>query len=123
MHQEAELFKALSDPTRLRLVALLALHGEVCVCVMAEALDEPGFKISRHLRILRAAGIADTRRAGTWIYYRLAEPRTRLEACLQDCFRDCLKDHETVVADAARLQQASCGMESAEEPITRNPDK
>ncbi|MCF7853837.1 MAG: metalloregulator ArsR/SmtB family transcription factor [Candidatus Pacebacteria bacterium] len=108
MQQEAELFKALSDPTRLRLVVLLATHGEVCVCVMAEALDEPDFKISRHLRILRAAGIVETRREGTWMHYRLAEPRTGLEACLQACFRDCLNDHKTVVADAARLGQASC---------------
>lgn len=108
MQKEAELFKALSDPTRLRLTALLAIHGEVCVCVMAEALDEPDFKISRHLRVLRSAGIVATRRTGTWMHYRLAEPRTRLEACLQACFRDCLEDHETVVADGARLRQASC---------------
>jgi ArsR family transcriptional regulator len=108
MQGEADLFKALSDPTRLRLVVLLALHGEVCVCVMAEALDEPDFKISRHLRVLRAAGIVETRRDGTWMYYRLAEPRTRLEKCLQECFRDCLNDHETVVADAERLKNATC---------------
>ena len=108
MQEETDLFKALSDPTRLRLVVLLAKHGEVCVCVMAEALDEPDFKISRHLRVLRSAGIVEARRDGTWMHYRLAEPHTRLEACLQACFRDCLNDHETVVADAARLRQASC---------------
>ena len=108
MQEEADLFKALSDPTRLRLVVLLAMHGEVCVCAMAEALDEPDFKISRHLRVLRAAGIVATRREGTWMHYRLAEPRARLEACLQACFRDCLADHETVVADAARLRKATC---------------
>ncbi|MDT8389454.1 MAG: metalloregulator ArsR/SmtB family transcription factor [Lentisphaeria bacterium] len=108
MRQEADLFKALSDPTRLRLVALLATRGEVCVCVMAEALDEPDFKISRHLRVLRSAGIVAARRDGTWMHYRLATPRSRLEACLQACFRDSLNDHETVVADAKRLRQASC---------------
>lgn len=108
MNLEVELFKALSDPTRLRLTLLLAIHGEVCVCVMAEALDEPDFKISRHLRILRAAGIVEARREGTWMHYRLTEPRTPFEACLQKCFRDGLKEHETVVADAARLKQATC---------------
>lgn len=111
MQEEADLFKALSDSTRLRLVVLLAMHGEVCVCVMAEALDEPDFKISRHLRVLRAAGLVEARREGTWMHYQLAEPRTRLEACLQECFRDCLKDHETVVADAARLKTATCSKE------------
>lgn len=108
MQHEVDLFKALSDPTRLRLVVLLALHGDVCVCVMAEALDEPDFKISRHLRVLRSAGIVETRREGTWMHYRLAEPRTRLEECLQQCFHDCLNDHETVVADTERLKNATC---------------
>lgn len=108
MHDEAELFKALSDPTRLRLAALLANHGEVCVCVMADALAEPDFKISRHLRVLRAAGVVEARRDGTWMHYRLAAPRTRLEACLQKCFRECFAEHETVAADTARLRQASC---------------
>ncbi len=115
MQNEADLFKALSDPTRLRLVVLLAIQGEVCVCVMAEALDEPDFKISRHLRVLRAAGVVEARRDGTWMYYRLSEPRTRLEECLQNCFRDCLTDHQAVVADAARLRQASC-LKKAVEP-------
>jgi ArsR family transcriptional regulator len=108
MRDEAELFRALSDPTRLRLVVLLAIRGEVCVCVMAEALDEPDFKISRHLRVLRAAGVVEVRRDGTWMHYRLAQPRTRLEACLQECFRDCLTAHPTVVADARRLKTATC---------------
>lgn len=111
MQQEADLFKALSDPTRLRLAVLLATQGEVCVCVMADALDEPEFKISRHLRVMRSAGIVETRREGTWMHYRLAEPRTRLEACLQSCFRDCLKDHETVLADIVRLKNALCTRE------------
>ncbi len=113
MHQEADLFKALSDPTRLRLTVLLAMHGEVCVCVMAEALDEPDFKISRHLRVLRSAGIVEARREGTWMHYRLAEPRTRLEACLHSCFRECLQDHQTVAADATRLKHACCSPKEA----------
>ena len=108
MQAEAELFKALSDPTRLRLTTLLAREGEVCVCVLASALAEPDFKISRHLRVLRAAGIVETRREGTWMHYRLAEPRTRLEACLQECFRTCLNENETIQADADRLQTTCC---------------
>ena len=108
MQEETELFKALSDPTRLRLVVLLAMHGEVCVCVMAEALDEPDFKISRHLRVLRSSGIVEARRDGTWMHYRLAAPRTGLESCLQECFRGCLSGHETIIADAERLKNATC---------------
>jgi ArsR family transcriptional regulator len=111
MQKEADLFKALSDPTRLRLVALLAMHGEVCVCVMAEALDEPDFKISRHLRVLKSSGIVQARREGTWMHYRLAEPQSKLEACLHTCLRNGLMDHETARSDSERLSRASCASE------------
>jgi ArsR family transcriptional regulator len=103
---EAALFKALSEPLRLRLAALLAIRGEMCVCVLGKALGEPDFKISRALGVLRRAGVVEARREGTWMHYRLAEPRTRLEECLQDCFRDCLADHRDVKADLARSAKA-----------------
>jgi ArsR family transcriptional regulator len=67
----SRLFKALSDETRLRIVALLS-HGELCVCHLEDALDLSQPKVSRHLAILRMAGVVDHRREGTWVYYRLA---------------------------------------------------
>lgn len=67
----SRLFKALGDETRLRIVALLA-HGELCVCHLEEALRVSQPNVSRHLAILRAAGVVDPRRDGTWVYYRLA---------------------------------------------------
>jgi DNA-binding transcriptional ArsR family regulator len=109
MKEEAALFKALSDPTRLRLVILLAIRGETCVCNLAEALGVPDYKISRHLSILRWAGVVETRRDGAWMHYRLNEARSDLEKCLQDCFRDCLLNNETVKADLKRLGTAKCG--------------
>ena len=66
----SRLFKALSDETRLRIVALLA-HGELCVCHLEEALRLSQPKVSRHLGMLRAAGVVEDRRDGTWVYYRL----------------------------------------------------
>ncbi len=108
MQEETSLFKVLADPTRLRLAVLLAIKGEICVCMLAEALGEPNFKISRHLGIMRSAGMVEARREGQWMYYRLAQPRHRLEKCLQECFRDCLADHKTVKADGKRLEQATC---------------
>ena len=65
------LFQALSDATRLRLLALLAAREEVCVCELTEALKFSQPMISRHLAQLRAAGMVSDRRAGVWIYYRL----------------------------------------------------
>ena len=111
MQREASLFKALSDPTRLRLAVLLAMHGETCVCDLAEALCEPDFKVSRHLGILRSAGMVEARREGTWMYYRLADAGSDLESRLQDCFRDCFTAHLTVREDLRRLEAAACRRE------------
>ena len=108
MQDEAVLFKVFGDPTRLRLAVLLAIQGEICVCMLAEALDEPDFKISRHLGVMRSAGMVEARREGTWMYYKLVESRHRLEQCLQECLRDCLADHKTVKADMKRLRSATC---------------
>ncbi len=68
----AEIFKALGDPVRLRLFQLLAGHNELCVCHLTDALDLPQSTVSRHLGVLRHAGLVDTRRAGKWMHYRLA---------------------------------------------------
>jgi ArsR family transcriptional regulator, arsenate/arsenite/antimonite-responsive transcriptional repressor len=67
----SRLFKALGDETRLRIVALLS-HGELCVCHLQEGLGLAQPTVSRHLGILRMAGIVDHRREGSWVYYRLS---------------------------------------------------
>jgi ArsR family transcriptional regulator len=67
------LFQALADPTRLRLLNLMAA-GEVCVCFFVEIFDEPQPKISRHLAYLRRAGVATARRDGKWMHYSLTMP-------------------------------------------------
>lgn len=65
------LFKALADETRARICLLLALQGELCVCDLTAALQVSQPKVSRHLAVLRSAGLLSDRRAGQWIYYRL----------------------------------------------------
>jgi ArsR family transcriptional regulator, arsenate/arsenite/antimonite-responsive transcriptional repressor len=69
----ALVFKALADPVRLRLVSLIGAHqgGEVCVCELTDAFDLTQPTISHHLKVLREAGIIDSERRGTWVYYRL----------------------------------------------------
>jgi len=66
----SKLFKALADETRLRIIALLA-HSELCVCHLQEALGLTQSNASRQLAVLRAAGVVEDRREGTWVYYRL----------------------------------------------------
>jgi len=69
----AQVFKALGDPVRLRLVSLIGARegGEVCVCDLASAFDLSQPTISHHLKVLREAGLIDGERRGTWVYYRL----------------------------------------------------
>jgi len=82
----AQLYRALGDETRLRIVALLA-HGELCVCHLEAALDLPQPTVSRQLGVLRHAGVVASRRKGTWIHYRLStelEVRWQLRALLKE---------------------------------------
>ena len=78
------LFKALADPTRLRLIHLLG-DGEVCVCSFVETLKTNQPKVSRHLAYLRRAGLVATRREGKWIHYRLVDPS---DPCASKIFRE-----------------------------------
>jgi ArsR family transcriptional regulator len=67
----ARVFKALSDPVRLRLLSLIASSGggEACVCDLTGTFDVSQPTISHHLRVLREAGLVDCERRGTWVYY------------------------------------------------------
>ena len=62
----------IGDPTRRRMLALLRLEGEVCVCEFVAALPEIQPSVSRHLAMLRDGGWVASRREGTWMHYRLA---------------------------------------------------
>ncbi len=67
----AAIFGALSDPVRLRLFDLVRRAGSagVCSCDLTEPLDRSQPTISHHLRVLREAGLVESRRDGTWIWY------------------------------------------------------
>lgn len=66
-----EVFKALGDPTRLRIVRMLAQHGEVCVCKIVDELDMNQPAISHHMAKLKQAGLLKARKEGQWIHYSL----------------------------------------------------
>src|SRR3954451_3311133 len=69
----ARMFKAVGDPVRLRLLSMIASArtGEVCVCDLTADFELSGPTISHHLKVLREAGLVDSDRRGTWVYYRL----------------------------------------------------
>ena len=67
----AQIFHALSDETRVALVAMLR-DGERCVCELQDALDSAQSRLSFHLRVLKDAGVVTDRKEGRWSYYSIA---------------------------------------------------
>jgi len=99
-----DVFRALGDPTRLRILGLLT-QGEVCVCHIYETLAIPQSKASRHLAYLRRAGLVDTRRDGLWIHYRLAEPEDAAARTVLNAAVHTLEHVRTAEHDRARLNR------------------
>jgi len=101
MQDLLNVFKALSEETRLRIVKLLE-HGELCVCDIVAALDMIQPKVSFHLAVLKEAGFIKDRKQGKWVHYRIDDT---------DMFRRFLLlstleriSDETVSEDISRLK-------------------
>jgi len=67
-----EIFKALSENSRLRILSLLT-SGELCVCEIEECLDLTQSNISRHLTVLKNCGMLDSYKNAQWVYYKVSE--------------------------------------------------
>lgn len=76
--EELNLFRALSNETRLRIMVLLS-ERELCVCHLEWALGLTQAKVSRHLTVLKNAGLVKYRRKGLWIFYSLSKAKNGLE--------------------------------------------
>jgi ArsR family transcriptional regulator len=99
MTDPVEIFKALGDETRLRLVNLfLQADEDLCVCEMVDALELPQYQISKHLTILKNAGLLQAAREGTWVYYRLDREESPL---VHDLFKVLGRHLSQVFADDA----------------------
>ena len=107
MKDNLEVFKACADETRLRLLVLLA-ERELCVCELVEVLEMPQGKISRHLAVLRRAGLVSDRRFGTWIYYSLRRPDTSLARRVRAHLKGEARQVEPPATDLARLRDLAC---------------
>lgn len=102
-----DLFKALADRTRLRLIGLLG-DSEVCVCFLVAILKTSQPKISRHLAYLRRAKIVAARREGKWMHYRLVEPPDEHAARIFREVRASLAEHPELQRDREKLMQVCC---------------
>ncbi len=73
----AGVLKAIAEPTRLRLLSLIAAHadGEACVCDLSAPIELTQPTVSHHLKVLRDAGLVTSERRGTWVYYKTVPQR------------------------------------------------
>lgn len=98
--------KAMSDEGRLRVLALLT-SGELCLCQIIEILELAPSTVSKHMSILRHAGLIELRKQGRWHFYRLADDNAAdtLRHAALAWLTESLSNDPTVRADAARLAE------------------
>ena len=101
-----QLFKSLSDETRLGIVLLLKEMGELCVCDLGTALEHSQPKISRHLAMLRESGLLLDRKNGKWVHYRLSPHIPSWAAQIIE--QAWLSQQDDVQAIARKLASANC---------------
>ncbi|MBI5059931.1 winged helix-turn-helix transcriptional regulator [candidate division KSB1 bacterium] len=103
MREFLNIVNALSDANRLRLFLSLR-DRELCVCNLVDFIGLADSTVSKHLAILRDAGLVDARKCGKWVYYRLAGPNASpLVRQVVQLAREALAGDPAVVADETRL--------------------
>lgn len=98
----AEVIKALAHPTRLRIVDHLLSEGEKCVCEIAAHVQASQPMVSKHVAQMREAGLLESRKEGSLVFYRVSTP------CIQSFFR-CLDS--SIEQSLARRKAALDGQE------------
>lgn len=103
MKNIAQIFKALSDSTRLRILMLL-LENELCVCELIFILQMEQSRISHQLRFLKYAGLVEDRREGRWIVYSIPKKkRELLKIVIKQAFAQELKNSKKMKHDFKNL--------------------
>lgn len=97
-----KIFKALADDFRLAALLLIREQGALCVCELTGAFDVPQPKVSRHLAILREAGLVAAERRGSWIYYSMTPDMPEWVGRIVDTTADC--NGELIETPVARLE-------------------
>jgi ArsR family transcriptional regulator, arsenate/arsenite/antimonite-responsive transcriptional repressor len=96
------MFRAFADRTRMRTLLLLQ-PGELCVCDLVQVLAVPQPKVSRHLAVLRLAGLVSARKEGLWSYYRLTPAAGDFHRKLLECLGCCFGEVSELSKDAEKL--------------------
>lgn len=104
MQKLAGFHRALSDPLRIMIMRLL-MERELCVCEVVRSLNEPQYKVSKHMAVLKQAGLVRDWREGTWIHYEILpglDPELRN---VLDALKQVWNENKDVQAALWRLQQ------------------
>ncbi len=115
LEQPKDLFATLGDRVRLRLAcSLLAARDGLCVCELVDALEEPQPNLSRHLKLMKLAGLVDERREGRWVYFSLKDADhpffDNLRCCLEAvcCCFDIQEDMKRLRARLKLRRDGKC---------------
>lgn len=88
MDKQIEIFKALSDATRLKIVWLLTnIDEKICVSEIVEVLDEHQYNVSRHLKILKKVKLVEEVKEGKWVFYYLTPIQSEFRKLIQDAIK------------------------------------
>ena len=122
MNTASQLFRALADRTRLRIVNLLA-RGSLCVCDIQRILEQPQSSVSRHVALLKSAGLILDRRDGLRTFYTLTAPDSRLTRGVLGAIRAHLGDEQEYAADLEELARLRARGDCHEEPKARRSSR
>ncbi len=104
MEKLTALFKALSDRNRLRIVSALLKHDELCACQLTELIQVTGATASRHMGVLIASGLVESRKDGRWVYYRICREQTELSV-LMSWIESRLKGNPDIALDEKKMDE------------------
>uniref|UniRef100_A0A7C6A916 ArsR family transcriptional regulator n=1 Tax=candidate division WOR-3 bacterium TaxID=2052148 RepID=A0A7C6A916_UNCW3 len=99
-----DVLKALADQTRLRIIwLLLKAKSELCVCEIMDSLNKSQYNVSRHLKILKNAGLVQERKEGRWVFYSLVKPANQVQKQLLAAIRAI--SEKVLAEDKKRLEK------------------
>jgi DNA-binding transcriptional ArsR family regulator len=105
MQEYTKVFKALADRNRVRILKMLEDH-ELCVCQIEAVLGLKQSTVSKHLSVLKKAGLVEARRNGTWIFYSLSRRRQNdFDQAQLGLMRNWLNEDPSVRSDRAKLEE------------------
>jgi len=107
LYELVKVFRALSDPTRVRIMKLLLREKSLCVCEIMQALNISQTRASRNLGILKEAGFLKDERQGLWVHYRVDDGLPNSYAGeVAGLLREWLREDEVIQRDYRRSKRA-----------------